>query len=219
MLVSDVLASVTNDMRQVLSTTETSDQAILIPWVDRIHKDALHTSLFSYYNRFLFTISVVSGTSSYAISTGSNPGVRRILSVYDRTFDRVLLPYESLGLPSNKSDAEPAQPAQFPAAMLSATTMEQWPEFYQRVFGAGSGSIFLYPAPQKTVFDGTYEVTYEGNVATLSTLSAPLMIPDDGLDLVVAGVNSLAAAYLKNPEDSTYWKQQYESMKQGAFVG
>ncbi|CAN5950539.1 unnamed protein product [Sphagnum jensenii] len=206
-------------MRQVLSTAEGSDQAILIPWVDRIHKDALHTSLFSYYNRFIFTINVVAGTASYAISTGSNPGVRRILSVYDRTFDRVLLPYESLGQPSNKSDAEPAQPAQVPNAMLSATTMEQWPEYYQRVFGAGAGNIVLYPAPQKTVFDGTYEVTYEGNVATLTTLTSALIIPDDGLDLVVAGVNGLAAAYLKNPEDSAFWKAQYQEMKQGAFVG
>jgi hypothetical protein len=219
MLVSDVLTSVTNDMRGVLSTTETSDQAILIPWVDRIHKDALHTSLFSYFNRFMFQISVVNGTSSYAINTGGNPGVRRILSVYDRTFDRLLLPYESLGLPSNKSDAEPGQPSQMPEAMLSITTMEQWPLYYQRIFGAGSGNIALYPAPQKTVFDATYEVTYEGEVATLSSLSSALIIPDDGLDLVVAGVNALAAAFLKNPEDSTYWKQAYDSMKQGAFVG
>jgi hypothetical protein len=216
MQVQDVLNAVSSDMRQVLSPTA-PDSAIMIPWVDRIHKDALHTSLFNYFIRNTVNVFVTVGVSAYPL-TGVSPAIRRILSVYDRTFDRVLLPYDSLGLPSVKADAETGEPSQIPKALLSASTMNQWPEFYQRLNSAGSDNLFLFPAPQKSAFDGTYEVYYEGQVATLVNPTDTLIVPDDGLDLVVAGVNSLAAAYLKNPEDYQVYKAQYEAMKGGAFT-
>jgi hypothetical protein len=217
MTVQDVMNAVSSDMRQVLSPTA-PDSAILIPWVDRIHKDALHTSLFNYFNRFSTTVSVVNGTSVYSLASAS-PSIRRILSVYDRTFDRVLLPYDALGLPAVKSDATTGEPLQIPKPLLSATTMNQWPEYYQRLQAASNDSLILFPAPQKTAFDGPYEIYYEGQITTLSLDTDTLLIPDDGLDLVVAGVNSLAAAYLKNPEDYQVYKAQYEAMKGGAFNG
>jgi len=213
MLVSDVVNQVSSDMRNVLAPTA-PDANIIIPWVDRIQKDVLHTSLFSTFNEFVTTISVVSGTSSYSL-TLSTP-LRRIVSVYDRTFDRVLLPYESLGLPSVKADAETGEPEGIPKPLLTASTMEQWPEYYKRV---GASTVVLFPAPQKSVFDGTYEIYYEGQVTTLAALTDTLLVPDDGRDLVVAGVNSLAAAYLKNPEDTATWTQMYNAMKLGAFKG
>lgn len=216
MLAQDVINAVSSDMRQVLSSSS-PDSAIILPWVDRIQKDILHTSLYNYLNRFVFTISVVSGTSSYSM-TGATPGVRRILSVYDRTFDRVLLPFESLGLPSVKADAKTGEPESIPKPLLSASTMNQWPEFYQRLQGT-STSVILFPAPQKTAFDGSYEIYYEGEVATVTATTATLTLPDDGLDMIVAGVNSLAAAYLKNPEDYQVYKAQYEAMKTGNFPG
>lgn len=214
MTVQDIINSVSNDMRQVLSNTS-PDTAILIPWVDRIHKDVLHTSLFNYFNHYMTTISVVDGTSAYTMSYGGSPAPRRLLSVYDRTFDRVLLPYESLGLPSVKADAETGEPEGIPKPMLTAATMEQWPEYYKRL----GNTLILFPAPQKTAFNGTYEIYYEGEVATLVNTTDTLVVPNDGIDLVVAGVNSLAASYLKNPEDTTTWNQKYESMKAGAFKG
>lgn len=217
MTVQDVLNAVSSDMRQVLAPTS-PDSAIMIPWVDRIHKDALHTSLFNYFIRYSTTISVTVGNASYNLAA-TTPAIRRILSVYDRTFDRLLLPYESLGLPSVKADAVNGEPAQIPKPMLSATTMNQWPEYYQRLNAAAQDQLVLFPAPQKAAFDGPYEVYYEAQVATLANSTDTLLIPDDGLDLVVAGCNSLAAAYLKNPEDYSTWKGLYESMKGGAFNG
>lgn len=216
MTVQDIVNSVSLDMRQVLSPMA-PDANIIIPWVDRIHKDVLHTSLFSTFNQFVTTIDVVSGTSSYSLSLGSQPSVRRITSMYDRTFDRVILPYESLGLPSVKADAETGEPEGIPKPMLTAATMEQWPEYYKRI--GASSTIALFPAPQKAAFNGTYEIYYEGQVATLLNLTDVLVVPNDGEDLVVAGVNSLAAAYLKNPDDTAYWKTAYETMKLGAFKG
>lgn len=217
MQVQDVLNAVSSDMRQVLAPTS-PDSAIMIPWVDRIHKDALHTSLYNYFTRFMVPIGVLAGTSTYSLG-GVTPLIRRILSVYDRTFDRVLLPYDSLGLPAVKADATTGEPSQIPKPLLSASTMNQWPEFYQRLSAAINDTLVLFPAPQKAAFDGIYEVYYEGQVATLVNSTDMLLIPDDGLDLVVAGVNSLAAAYLKNPEDYQIYKAQYEAMKGGAFNG
>jgi hypothetical protein len=216
LVVQDVLNAVSSDMRQVLSPSS-PDSAIIIPWVDRIHKDALHTSLYNYLIRNMTTVSVLVGQSQYSLAPSGN--IRRLVSVYDRTFDRVLLPYESLGLPSVKADAKTGQPESIPEALLSATTMSQWPEYYQRISPAGTNSLLLFPAPQKVAFEGTYEVYYEDQVTTLTLDTDTLLIPDDGIDLVVAGVNSLAAAYLKNPEDYQVWKTLYESMKPGEFRG
>lgn len=216
MTVQDVVNAVSSDMRQVLSPTA-PDANIIIPWVDRIHKDVLHTSLFNYMNRNTTTISVVSGTSQYTLAPSG--AVRRIISVYDRTFDRVLIPFEALGLPIVKADAKTGEPANIPSPLLTAETMAQWPEYYQRISPGTSDFLILFPAPQKTAFNGTYEVYYEMQVTTLTALTDTLVVPNDGIDLVVAGVNSLAASYLKNPEDYQIWKAAYEGMKGGSFNG
>jgi hypothetical protein len=217
MVVQDVINAVSNDMRQVLSNAA-PDTAIIIPWVDRIHKDVLHTSLFNFLLRNVATITTVQNTSLYPlVDTSSNPlPIRRITSVYDRTFDRVLMPYDNLAYPAPKSDQTPPEPMQMPDAMLDATTMLQWPSYYLR---HGQNNLHLFPAPQKAVFVGTYEVYYEAFAPDLALTTDTLLVPDDGLDLVVAGVNSLASQYLKNPEETANWTQAYQSMKAGAFRG
>jgi hypothetical protein len=207
MLVQDVINSVSNDIRQVLASSGT-DANIFIPWVDRIQKDCLHTSLFNYLIQNVETMSVTVDTSIYTLS---NP-VRRILLVYDRTFDRILLPMDNVGLPTTKSDATTGQPTSMPMAMLSATTMDQWPEYYRRI---GASTVYLFPAPQKPTYNGTYEVHYESMAPDLENLTDTLLIPDDGEDLVVAGVNMLATQYLKLSEETPVWKAYYEQMKKG----
>lgn len=214
MLVQDIVNAVSIDMRQVLSNTA-PDALNIIPWVDRIHKDALHTSLFNYLLRDTATINVVMGTSKYTVIP---PGgtIRRILSVYDRTFDRILLPYDSIGFPTSLGDASATQGSQIPKPMLDATTMEQWPEYYLR---EGVSSLTLFPAPQKSSYNGTYEIHFERQTSDLLNLTDALLIPNDGKDLVVAGVNMYAALYLKNATEAQGWQQQYETMKKGLFVG
>lgn len=212
MTVQDIIDSVSLDMRQVLSNSS-PDSDILIPWVDRIHKDVLHTSLFNALIRKSQALTVTVDTPLYTLT---DPAVRRITSVYDRTFDRMLLPYENLAFPTVKGDATPGAPEAAPPPMLTAATMLQWPTYYLR---EGANKIHLFPAPQKSAFGGTYEVYYETYVTNLTATTDTLLVPDDGKDLVVAGVNMLASQYLKNSEDLQGWAQQYEMMKHGEFKG
>lgn len=201
MTVQDIVTATCTDMRQLLSD-QPPDASIIIPWVDRIQKDAIHSSLFGYLTRNVAIINTTQDVSSYQVPLGLN-SMRRILSVYDRTFDRALIPYVKLteGLGLDK---------QVPEAMLSAETMVQWPVYYLR---EGQTTVFIFPAPQKPAFQGTLEVHYEAGVPSLVNLTDTLIIPDDGKDLIVAGVNSFTASYLKQAEESQRWAALYEQMK------
>lgn len=217
MTVQDIVNAVSTDMRQVLSNAA-PDSAIIVPWVDRIQKDVLHTSLFNALLRSSTTISVTQDVSTYTLVTGGSTPlpIRRVTSVYDRTFDRVLMPYENIGFPAPKSDATPPDALTMPDSMLSATTMLQWPSYYLR---EGQNTLHLFPAPQKAAFAGSYEVYYETFAPDITATTDTLLIPNDGKDLVVAGVNMLASQYLKNPEETAIWTQAYQAMKSGAFRG
>lgn len=210
MTVQDVINSVSLDMRQVLSNAS-PDSTIIVPWVDRIQKDVLHTSLFNALLRTSQTLTVTENVSSYTLSTTT---VRRITSVYDRTFDRLLQPYENMAYPTVKADETSGAQAVLPTPMLSAETMVQWPTYYLR---EGVNTLVLFPAPQKAAFGGNYEVYFETYAPDLAATTDTLLIPNDGKDMVVAGVNMLASQYLKNTEDAQAWTQQYEMMKKGEF--
>jgi hypothetical protein len=211
MQVQDVINASSTDFRNVLASTS-PDSALFVSWVDRIHKDALHTGIYNPLLQLVSTISVVSGTSAYAIPVGGG-AIRRIQLVYDRTFDRVLIPIETLMYPSNEGDSgSPRQPLQIPKAMVTASTMEQWPEYYKR---EGTSNLIIFPAPQKTAFNGTYEIHYEMQVPDLTATTSTLLIPDDGIDQVVAGVNSYVAQFLHLDTEATFWTQQYQALKMG----
>lgn len=210
MTVQDVIDAVSLDMRQVLSNAS-PDSDIIIPWVDRIQKDVLHTSLFNALLRSSQTVSVTANTSVYTLSSTT---VRRITSVYDRTFDRILLPYENVAYPTVKGDQTSGSQAVMPTPMLSAETMLQWPTYFLR---EGASTLVLFPAPQKAAFAGTYEVYFENYAPDLAATTDTLLVPSDGKDLVVAGVNMLACQYLKNTDEAQAWTQQYEMMKKGEF--
>jgi hypothetical protein len=205
MQVQDVVNAVSNDIRQVLASSGT-DALIFIPWVDQVHKDALHSSLYNPIIQSMQAIDVIQNQSVYGLTTP----VRRIQLVYDRTFDRVLTPMDSMAYPTQKQDQQPVQQAPMPEAMLSATTSDQWPSFYRRV---GESTLYLFPAPQKAVFNGIYEIHYEGLVPDLQNLTDVLLIPDDGIDLMVAGVNMKATQFLKLTSEAQMWQQIYEQKK------
>lgn len=207
MLVSDVMAAVYNDIRQVLNTT--TDGAIYIPWVNRIQQDVLHTSLFNYLIQNVETISVVANTTNYTLT---DP-VRRVTLVYDRTFDRILQDVDQLGMAPKQDAAPPSNPqGTISGTMLTAETMTQWPLYYRRI---GDGTLYIFPAPQKTAFNGTYEIHYEAPVAWVSESTDTLTVPDDGLDLMVAGVDMMACNYLKLYDEAAKWQSLYEQMKNG----
>jgi hypothetical protein len=211
MTCQDIINASSVDFRSVLASSS-PDSALFISWVDRIHKDALHTGIYNPLTQAVSNISVVQGTSAYTIPVTAG-AIRRIQMVYDRTFDRVLLPIEELAYPTNIGDAgSPRQPASLPKAMLAASTMEQWPEYYKR---EGAAGLILFPAPQKSAFNGTYEVHYEVQVADIAATTDTLLIPNDGKDMVVAGVNSYVASFLHLDTDMQFWAQQYQALKTG----
>lgn len=204
MLVSDIISGTYNDVRQVLNNT--TDAAIYIPWVDRIQKDVLHTSLFNYLIQATENFNVTATTFTYTLSTP----VRRILLVYDRTFDRMLQDFDDVAAP--KADASAPTTPTIAGSMLSAETMTQWPLYYRRT---GATGITLFPAPQKSVFNGTYEVHYETYAPDVTATTDTLLVPGDGKDLMVAGVNAYALSYLKLYEEAAKWQATYDAMKNG----
>lgn len=204
MLVSDVMAGVYNDVRQVLNTT--TDASIYIPWVNRIQHDVLHTSLFNYLLQAEETFTTTQDTFSYTLGTP----VRRIILVYDRTFDRILQDLDDVMAP--KQDATTPPGPSINTAMLSAETMTQWPVYYRRT---GATGITLFPAPQKSAFGGTYEIHYETYVTDVANTTDTLTVPNDGVDLMVAGVNTYAMSYLKLYDEAAKWQSIYEAMKNG----
>jgi hypothetical protein len=215
--VQDIVNAVSVDVRQVIGATGT-DASIMIGWVDRVHKDALHSSLYSFLNQASTTVASVAGTYSYTLTPVD---IRRVLAVFDRTFSRALLPLESESAPvplATHVSPPGGMPPDGPLGSklsLSSKTIGPWPEYY-RFFGTQTLSIF--PAPTTATWAGTLEVQYEKQVASLANLTDVLVVPEDGKDLLVAGVNSLAFTYLKQIEDATIWGQQYERMKKGEVI-
>ncbi len=208
MQVQDIVNASSTDIRSVLASTGT-DANVFIPWVDQVHKDVLHTSMYAPLNAGVQTVDTTLGTSSYALQTP----VRRISLLYDRTFDHILTPMDGMGFPTQKADSSPTSQAPMPEAMLSSTTSTEWPSFFRRI---GNNQLIIFPAPQKAPFLSTLEVHYEGYVADLTALTSALIVPSDGIDLIVAGVNMKACQFLKLPAEAQMWQQVYEQKKNGS---
>lgn len=214
MTVQDVIDASSTDFRQVLSAS-TPDSDLFISWVDRIQKDALHTGIYNPLIQLISTVDVTVGTSSYTIPV-TDGAIRRIQLVYDRTFDRILFPIETVVFPTSQGDStSPRQPLQIPMSMVTAQVMEQWPQYYKR---EGSTGLIIFPSPQKAALNGTYEIHYEKQVTDLTTQTDTLLIPDDGIDCVVAGVNSYVAQFLHMDTEGQFWSQQYEALKRGVAI-
>lgn len=190
MQVQDVINAVSTDIRQVLSNTA-PDANILISWVDRVHKECLHGSRYSYLLKALETVSTTAGTSLYTL--GTSPRV--IEQVYDRTFDRELI----------DMDAKPG-----PGDPVVPDTAIQWPKYYKR---SGATNFYIFPAPQKAALQATLEVHYQTFATDLANLTDTLQIPNDGISLVVAGVNMYATNYLRLFDEAAKWQQIYQELK------
>lgn len=214
--VQNVVDAVSTDVRQVIGNTST-DAAVMIDWVNRVHKDCLHTSIYAYLNQSSQTVAATAGVYTYTLS--GTP--RRVLSVFDRTFQRMLLPLEAGAAPVPLA-THIAPPGGTPSdgplgtkVTVSAKTMGPWPEYYRFL---GTNTLSIFPAPSTSTWACTLEVQTEGQVADLTSLSDNLTIPTDGKDMVVAGVNSIAFDYLQNQERTAFWLQAYEKMKAGVPV-
>lgn len=210
---NDVISQVSYDVRQVLTTTGVSS-TILMNYVDRAQRDLLHTSFWASLIRNVTTVSTVVNTPSYAIST--SPPVRRVLLVYDRSRDRVLLPFEVITNPASimaepgteHLTAQQSETVVGPLELKRLKTQSSLPEYYR----FASGTVYFFPTPQQAL---TYELHYNAQVPIVNDATLTLTIPDDAIDTMVAGTNYLANLFLSRMEDAKFWQALYAQLKKG----
>lgn len=219
MLASDIISATSIDVRQVLGSSG-GDANIILGWVDRVHKDCLHSSIFSYLNRQTTSVTTVAGTASYTLSLS---GIRRISDVFDRTFNWPLLPYDQGIAPQTGSEpgtpegpGAQEQPEVLPQRLL--TNRKFAGPFMQYFRLVGTNQLVVYPAPPSTVYASTLEITVENQVADITSTSQTLVIPGDGKDMMVAGVNELVMNYLFRGTEAQAWGQKYQLLKAGVTI-
>lgn len=208
--VSGIQNDVSIDVRQVLAATDSK----LIGWVDRIHKSCLHSSIYSYLNVATTSFNSSVGVGSYTL-TPTN--IRRILGVFDFTRSRILFPIERATTPVSQVEKQETNPGQMGSAqiefgmpLVSPISLQAGQPGYFRHIGAQQ--LNLYPTPQQAL---QINVSYEQQVVTLVNPTDVLVIPEDGRDMVVAGVNYLANAFLKRQEEAQMWAQVFTALQKG----
>lgn len=218
MIVQDIVNAVSTDTRRVLSAAG-NDAQVILNWVDRVHKEVLHTSLYITSNMATTSVSTVAGTTTYNLTPPSS--IRRLVSVYDTTFNRVLTPSDVISNPSpiaarvEESKGEPYQQVAVPRSH-EVFRYGGTPEYYRFI---APTTFIVTPAGISSAYAATLSITYEQQVATLMNLTSSLIVPDDGKDVIVAGVNWLAMAYIGRPQETQMWYQVYQQLKAGERVG
>lgn len=206
--VQDAVNGTTQDIRRQLAPNG-SDASILVDYTNRVQLEILRSSRWKFTLAPLQDIATVTGSGDYWIgATGQNPGgtvdtglnlndVRVIKSstVFDRTN------YRRLAL----TDERP----------LSQTFVTNSRPRLYRNDSATPYVINLFPIP-----DGAYtiEFRYFRAFPQVAGLSDTLVIPVDYKDIVTAGVNYLAFAFLEDAGvvsagESATWLQLYEKGK------
>ena len=208
------------DVRQAIGTGAGTPIQVYAGLIDRIHKDCMHSSVYEWINRGFVAITTVPGQSFYEFNF--LPGLRRILSVYDRTRDRLLFPIERATSPVSQVDNQELSPGQQGSAQtkygpsnISALSLQSGqPEYFKLTLGGISATyrINLYPTPRQVL---TLNITGEAQVATLVNPTDILLVPEDGRDMVVAGVNYLVNLLVKRMDEAQTWAQIYERLKRG----
>lgn len=200
-------------MRLVLNPTDTH----IAGWVDRIHKDCMHSSVYSYLNIATTSFTAVASTNSYTLVPTN---IRRILGVYDASTQRILFPIERATSPVNQVEKQETNPGQqgSPAreyanpAVSPMSLQNSLPSYFRHI---GAQQLNIYPAPTSTAPPRQMNVSYEKQVPTIVNPSDILQVPEDGRDIVVAGVNYLANVFLKRMDEAQIWAQIYSSLKKG----
>ena len=217
MTVQDIVDAVSIDTRQVMLPSG-SDANVMIGWIDRTHKDVLHSTL--YVNQNLNTTSVTTVAGQFTYSLTPPTGIRRIVSVFDTTFNMSLTPSDAeLNLPTPiqaRADEGQGHPAMVQPQPHQVYKFGGTPEFYRFL---APNSLRVRPAPLTSAYTSTLNITYEQLVQTLSNLGDALIVPEDGKDIVVAGVNWLAMAYIGRTQEAMSWFQLYQQLKSGERVG
>jgi hypothetical protein len=212
-----VVNAVSIDTRQVMLPSG-NDANVILNWVDRVHKDVLHTSIYVNQNLGTTQVTTVANTNAYTLSPSN---IRRIVSVYDLTFNLSLNPADAelegpppIGSQAAETQGRPIQtsaPWPHQAYKFGGT-----PEYFRFI---APTTLVIRPAPPSAAYLSTLSVVYEQLVSTLLSLTSQLTVPDDGKDVMVAGVNWMAMAYIGRPQEAMSWFQLYQQLKAGSRIG
>lgn len=219
MIAQDIITAVSVDTRQVLNSTG-QDATTILGWIDRVHKDVLHTSVYTNQNLATTSITTAASVTNYSL-TPSTP-IRRLVSAYDATFNMVLTPADvDLDSPSpvtTRVAEEQGRPTATINMPLPDTVFKfgNTPEYYRFI---APTTFLIRPAPPTIAFVSTINIVYEQLVQTINNTTASLIVPDDGKDVMVAGVNWMAMAYIGRPQEAMSWFQLYQQLKQGNRTG
>jgi len=202
------------DVRQAIGTGAGTPITVMAGFIDRIHKDALHSSVYSYLNIATTSFNTTPGTNSYTL-TPTN--IRRVLGVFDFTKNRILFPIERATSPvSQVEKQEPGAGQQgSPAQQFGVPAMEPLslqtgqPGYFRHI---GAQQLNLYPTPLQVL---QINVSYEQQVVTLVNPTDVLIVPEDARDMIVAGVNYLVNLLVKRMDEAQVWAQIYERLKKG----
>jgi hypothetical protein len=207
MTAQDIADAVSVDMRRLIANSG-ADLSVILGWIDRVHKEVLHSSVYAAFNIAQTTISTVASQSVYILPFD----IRRVRTVYNRTLSQLILPLEPTAEPATAMEhATPAVggPQAPDAKILTIRVHGPFPLYYQRV----GNQLILFPEPR--LAGNSIEVTYERTVPTITSAVQPLTVPDDGKDVMVAGVNALAAMYLKRNDEAQHWYGVYQKLLGG----
>jgi hypothetical protein len=209
--VASISSDSSTDVRGVLLPTDTK----FALWIDRIHKDCMHSSVYSYLNIYTTQFFTAVGVNAYPGVLPAN--TRRVLGVFDRTRQRILFPIERATSPVSQVEKQETNPGQVGSSMgqygqplvQPISLQSSQPGYFRHI---GQQQINLYPDPQQVL---TLGVSYEQQVVTLVNPTDVLLVPEDGRDMVVAGVNYLANIYLKRMDEAQIWAQIFSALKKG----
>lgn len=198
----------------VLTTAET----LFIGWINTIHQDVMHTSIWK--TQLITSEDFVSEPDgSPYVLTANN--IRHILSVHDLKNRRTLIPYTDLLFPA----ATALQPERSGPPTTKwdrgGQTSSLCPEYY--IFeacvieddGSVTQGMHLLPDPVDNGYSGTVRYFYTKTVPEIDDLDAVLLLPEDGRDIMVAGVVMKAFEYLGKTSAADRYRSMYEGMKKG----
>jgi hypothetical protein len=185
-----------------------------IGWIDRIHKDCLHSSVYSYLNIQTTSFQTVINQQQYTL-TPTN--IRRVLGMYDQSRNRIIFPIERATSPTSQVEKQELGPGKesgpdtkYNQGYTRALSLQSGqPEYFRHI---GAQAVSLFPIPAQVLNIG---VSFEQQVVTLANPADILVIPEDGRNMVVSGVNFLANAFLKRTEEAQAWLQLYKELKTG----
>jgi hypothetical protein len=219
MQVQDIVNAVSIDTRQVL-TASGNDANVIMSWTDRVHKDLLHSSLYINQNLNITSITTAVATNAYTLTPPSS--IRRIVSVYDTNFNMSLTPSDAdLDQPTPTQSRVNEEQGRSSGTVAFASPYQAYkfggiPEYFRFI---APTTFIIRPAPPDFPWLSTLSITYEQLVSDLENLTDTLIIPDDGLDVVVAGVNWMAFAYIGRQQEAMSWFQLYQQLKGGNRTG